>query len=76
MYDVPVYKKMPVWVDVLHFFFVALPVAAIVISCVYLVFLLNDCIKWVRSVISAVRFFLYGKTTEETDIVKHVGYSK
>lgn len=73
MYSVPVYKPQPLWVDAFHFFFVALPLAGLVITAVYIAFWTIDFTRWVKSVINAVGFALSGRTMGATGIVDSVG---
>lgn len=73
MYCVPVYKPQPLWIDALHFFFVALPVAGLVLTAVHIAFWIIDFVRWVNRVTNVVRSSLSGRMMAATDIVGNVG---
>lgn len=73
MYSVPVYKPQPLWVEAMYFFFVAVPIAGLVITAIHIAFWIIDSIRWVKHVTNVVGSALSGKTKAASGIVGSVG---
>jgi hypothetical protein len=70
---VHVYKQPHPVMNWMHFVFVAMPTAAIVICGVYAVFFIIDILKWLKNAVAVVMLALSGKTKRVTSIVRDAG---